>query len=256
MKSNIKQTLRSSLSSAFYYSSGLFGQRKSVGTRILCYHRVNDENRDYLSVPVASFREQMKFLAEEGYRTINLSEAGHSKPNDKSIIITFDDGFQDNYEHAFPILLEYGFSATIFCIAKQVGGPTYLTKQEIWEMRLDGFEFGSHALSHPHLPELSTEKKWWEIFGSKRFLEELLSFQCDWFCYPYGEYDWETVQLVKRAGYRAACSNRPGANKTLASHLLKRTEIGGFDSLYDFQKKIAGAYDLLHQGLHWARRRP
>ena len=255
MKPNMKQTLRSSLSSVFYYSSGLFGQRKS-GTRILCYHRVNDQEPGYLAVPVASFREQMKFLEGEGYRTVGLADLLDGRAEEKSIVITFDDGFQDNYKNAFPILSESGFSATIFPVARQVGQPGYLTKEEIREMHFAGFEFGSHTLSHPHLPELSTEQKWWEIFGSKRFLEELLGFKCDWFCYPFGEYDRQTVEMVKRAGYRAACSNRPGANKKLKPQLLRRTEIGGFDSLYDFQKKVAGAFDLLHRGLHWTRGRP
>ena len=256
----MKQLLRSSLSTVLYRGSAFLAS-KTGGTRILCYHRVNDQVPGYLSVPVEHFREQMKFLAEEGYRTISLGELLTPPPqttplSKKSIVITFDDGFGDNYENAFSVLEEVGFKASIFCIARKVGEPGYLDKLQILEMRDAGFEFGSHTLSHPRLPEISTEQKWWEIFGSKRFLEELLGFKSDFFCYPYGEYDWQSVRMVQQAGYRGACSNRPGANRNTDPHLLKRTEIGGFDSLYDFQKKVAGAYDLLHQGLHWVRRKP
>ena len=247
--------LRSSLSSFFYRSAEFLGQKNS-GTRILTYHRVNDEAPGYLSVPVVGFREQMEFLAEEGYRTIGLADLLEGRTEEKGIVITFDDGFRDNYENAFPILSRLGFSATIFAIARQIGQPDYRTREEIREMRLSGFDFGSHTLSHPDLLELPRDRKWWEIFGSKRFLVELLGFKCQWFCYPFGEYDWQTVDMVERAGYRAACSNRPGANKKLRHPLLRRTEIGGFDSLYDFQKKVAGAFDLLHRGLHWTRGKP
>ena len=253
----MKQTLRSSVSSVIYHGNRFLGPKNS-GTRILCYHKVNDEKKDYLTVSTSQFEEQMRILSEEGYRTIGLRDLVRGPEIDlsKSIVITFDDGYRDNFEHAFPILTKFGFSATVFCIAKRVGEPGYLTREEIREMHFAGFEFGSHTLSHPHLPEQSIDRKWWEIFGSKRFLEELLGFKCDWFCYPYGEYDRETVHLVERAGYRGACSNRPGANKRLKPYLLRRTEISGFDSLYDFQKKVAGAFDLLHQSLHWTRGKP
>lgn len=251
----MKQTLRSSFSSVLYHSTGLLGQRE-MGTRILCYHRVNDETADYLSVPVRQFREQIQFLAEEGYQTMGLKDLMKGAAAPKSIVITFDDGFQDNYENAFPVLAEFGFSATIFCIAKKIGQPFFLRISEIKEMHHAGFEFGSHTLTHPHLKSLAADKKWWEIFGSKRFLEELIGFKCDLFCYPFGEYDAQAVRMVEHAGYRAACSNRPGTNKEKFNpYLLRRTEIGGFDSLTDFQKKAAGAFDLLHQGLHWVRKR-
>ena len=251
----MKQMLRSSLSTVLYRSRVLFGP-KETGTRILSYHRVDDGDARYFTVPVARFREQMRFLAEEGYRTAGVKDVLEGRAGTKSVVITFDDGFRDIYENAFPILAEYGFSATLFLIGKRVGEEAFLKKSEIQEMHRKGFEFGSHTLAHPNLPELAPDQKWWEIFGSKRYLEELLGFPFDLFCYPFGQYDRESIRMVERAGYQGACSNRPGANKTIEPYLLRRTEISHFDTLYDFEKKMAGAYDLLHQGLHWMRGRP
>jgi len=251
----MKQALRSSLSSILYQGTRLFG-RAETGTRILCYHRVNDESGDYLSVPTERFRDEMQFLADAGYQTVGLGELVQGKAGPRNVVITFDDGFRDNYENAFPILQELGFTATIFCIGNLVGHPGYLHKADILEMHREGMEFGSHTLSHPRLSTLGMGRKWWEILGSKRFLEELLRFRIDTFCYPFGDYDEESARMVRRAGYRAACSNQPGSNQGKTHpHLLKRTEVSGFDTLEDFKKKMAGAFDLLHQGLHWVRGR-
>ena len=250
------KALRSSLSSVVYHGTRLL-DRKQKGTRMLCYHRVNDSEKNYLTVSTRHFRDQMKFLFNEGYQTISLSSLLAGEGNGRNIVITFDDGFRDNFECAYPILKEFGFRATIFCVADRMNTEGYLTRQDIREMRASGFEFGSHTISHPHLLRLKADKKWQEIFGSKKMLEDLTQNRVDFFCYPYGEYDKESVALVKKVGYLGACSNNPGANDGKMDHyLLKRTEVSPDDSLNDFKKKMAGAFDLLHRGLHWVRRRP
>jgi peptidoglycan/xylan/chitin deacetylase (PgdA/CDA1 family) len=250
------KTLRSSLTSAVYHGTRFLGGKRN-GVRILCYHRVNDIGRDYLTVPVLSFGLQMKFLYQEGYRTVSLDSFLAGKADEKSVVITFDDGYQDNYEQAYPILREFGFTASIFCVTDCINTEGYLTVEDIRRMSADGFEFGSHTVSHPHLSRLNSEEKWFEISNSKKQLENLVQKKVDFFCYPYGEYDQESVQLVQAAGYLGACSNHPGANaKKMNPYLLKRTEIASTDTLHDFEKKMAGAYDWLHQGLHWVRGKP
>ncbi len=247
--------LRSSLSSVVDYGTRLLG-RKQKGVRILCYHRVNDSEKNYLTVPVRQFRAQMEFLAWEGYQTIRLNSLLAKETLERSIVITFDDGYRDNYEHAYPILKEFGFSAAIFCITGRMNTGDYLTAQDIRHMRTDGFEFGSHTVSHPRLGRLSSVEKWREILDSKGMLEDLSGGPVDFFCYPYGDYDAEAVDLVKKAGYLGACSNHPGANaKKTSAYLLKRTEISPADTVDEFRKKLSGAFDLLHQGLHWVRGR-
>lgn len=247
--------MRSSLSSAFYWGGKVLGA-KPLGTRILCYHRVRDRKGDYLSVSPSEFRRQMNFLASEGYRSISLQELLGGMRDEKSIVITFDDGYRDNYEAALTILKELGFRASVFCIASKIGKPDYLTRDQVCELNRAGWEIGSHTLSHPDLKKLDSEQKWNEISGSKKSLEASLGIDLNFFCYPFGLYDEEAVALVEKAGYLGACSNLPGANRSLEPYLLKRTEIAGSDSLDDFKKKIAGAFDLLHQGLHLIRGKP
>ena len=247
--------LGESLSEIVYHGSSWVGCR-DTGVRILCYHRVFDEKKDYLNVPSANFQAQMEWLKREGYHTISLAEFFEGKGDSKSIMITFDDGYRDNYENAFPILKNLGFKAAIFCIADRIGQEPYLKLADIKEMHAQGFEFGSHTLSHPNLRRIDQNEKWKEISQSKKNLENIFGFPCDFFCYPFGEFDPESLQFVEKAGYRGACSNTPGSNKKIDAYKLRRTEISGFDSLNNFKKKVAGAYDLLHQGLHWMRRRP
>jgi len=252
-------TLRSSVTSLVYHGSRWAGLQDR-GVRILCYHRVNDERQNYLTVSTPNFRAQMQFLKEEGYKTIDLNELidleGQEEAPEKLIAITFDDGWRDNFTNAFPILKSFQFSATVFLITGEMGKDSFLNYADIREMRAAGITFGSHTESHAQLPQLDRKTKWKEILGSKKSLERVLEESVDFFCYPKGLYDRETVDLVREAGYVAACSNRPGGNKQINPYLLKRTEISGFDSLAEFRKKIAGAYDLLHRGLHFLRGRP
>jgi len=131
-----------------------------------------------------------------------------------------------------------------------------MDRGQILEMRKSGMDIGSHTLTHPHLPLLSSSEKWQEIQGSKAYLEDLLGFETSFFCYPYGEYDDESVRLAQDAGYKGACCNHPGANKVINPFRLSRVEIAHQDTLDDFKKKLAGAFDLLHKGLHWVRGRP
>ena len=172
-------------------------------------------------------------------------------------MITFDDGYQDNYVNAFPVMKEFGFKGTIFCVANEIGQKGYLRKEEIKEMAKAGFEFGSHTLSHRDLPNLRRQDKVREINSSKSFLSNELQLNINFFCYPRGLYDRDSVTLVQEAGYLGACSNQPGTNNGKSNpFLLKRTEIALHDSLFDFQKKLAGAYDWMHQALHLVRGKP
>jgi len=275
--------LRSTLSSAVYYGGRMVG-KADKGIRILCYHNVNDHNTRYTTISIANFKAQMEFLSRQRYQTISLKDLltsnqsfphvlggnlksgsptktfGDNKETQngrlKKIAITFDDGWRDNYEHAFPIMKQYGFQATIFLIADRIGQTDYLTEEQILEMSRYGMRFGSHTLSHPDLASLSEDQKWNEIFGSRKKLEDKLHLNVDFFCYPFGLHDPKSVELVHKAGYMGACSNTPGSNLNAQPALLKRTEIGAGDTLFDFEKKIAGAYDLLHRGLHWLRGKP
>ena len=257
VKGIMHKTIRSSISDAFYTGIKVFGQNPK-GVRVLAYHRVNDESADYVTVSANNFRAQMAYLAEHGYRTVSLFDLIKGRTEPKDIVITFDDGFEDNYSQAFPIMKQFGFTATHFLIVDQIGADGYLSFDQIQEMRRAGFEFGSHTLSHPVLKGLERIKKWDEILGSKERLEDLLNDECRFFCYPKGIYDEEAFDMVSEAGYEGACCNHPGMNLAgmIEPNLIKRTEIAHGDSLHDFKKKLAGAYDLMHRTLHLLRGKP
>ena len=256
--------LRRSLSSFIYAGINLFGQKPANSVRILCYHRINGEGKDYLDVSCTNFKIQMEFLKQEGYQTVSLHDVvTHSvSVVQRPVVITFDDGYRDNYENAFPIMKSFGFTGTVFLVTDKIGKDDFLTLDQIQEMKRSGFEFGSHTSSHMELPNLSYEEKEREIVKSKSELEKKLGEPVNFFCYPKGLYDSDSLKLVQTAEYLAACSNRPGSNFIASRngrfnpYLLKRTEIASHDSLSDFKKKLAGAYDWIHQALHALRGMP
>ena len=235
--------------------------RGAGGIRILCYHAINDAKPDYMNVTPGAFAEQMAWLHGEGYRTVGLDSlfGASTAGRDRAIILTFDDGYADNYEQAFPVMRRYGFTGTIFCVSSRVGQPLYLSPAQIHEMQQAGFAFGSHTVSHPRLPQLPAADKRREFTESRKALEQLTGREVPWFCYPYGMYDAECFGLLAEAGYKGAVCNAPGANHPGSipdPYALRRTEIGGFDTLEDFRLKTAGAFDWLHTVLHTLRGRP
>ncbi len=233
--------------------------------RILMYHRVVDAlDLDILAVTPFAFTQQMAWLREEGWQVLSLKEAllrleKGSLP-ERAVAITFDDGYRDNYEEAFPILSRFGLPATVFPVTGFVLGESehrryrgrnpavpYLTVSHIREMKAAGIDFGGHTHTHPLLPTLSPEAAHDEIMRAKKLLEEWTGEESTLFAYPNGAYGREHFLILNRLGYKAAFSVRPGANrrKTLRWE-LRRTEVSGRDSLGDFIQKMNGGLDLWH----------
>ena len=203
-----------------YYSGivWLYGViRKSILSQyrltILMYHRVRDDSVDPdMSVSTTHFDRQMGLLSKS-FDVISLAEVVELLNGDRSlrrdtVAITFDDGYQDNYVNAFPILNKHGLTATVFIISGRVGEEGMLSLTEIKEMRRAGWEIGSHTITHPILKDLSDEAAKREIVDSKRDLEALLGEEINVFAYPKGKklvhLDDRDVSLVREAGYRAA----------------------------------------------------
>lgn len=267
----IKQVLRKTASSLLY---GLAKRnRESNGIRILTYHRVrnNSDSGDRLSVSPLQFAEQMGYLARNQYQTPTLEQVRDHVVNgrpipERAVAITFDDGYRDIFEHAFPILQDYGFTATVFIVADWVDGEhdairatnsrqnrPFLDWEEVRAMASAGITIGSHTRSHPNLVTLPPESVQAELERSKRTIEHHLGQPVTTFCYPYGKFNRLVRALVQEAGYLSACSYRPGANiQGVDPFILRRTEISPQDSLFDFHKKLHGAYDPLHRLMQWA----
>jgi peptidoglycan/xylan/chitin deacetylase (PgdA/CDA1 family) len=227
--------------------------KKEEGVSILFYHSVD------LGKPLENFLKQIEYLRGNGYRVISIKELisyvkGEKQLPSRSVCLTFDDGYYNNYERIFPVLQKYNIPATIFLSTKYMTpsngdeidlkiGERFLSWGEVRGMANHGIHFGSHGYEHCDLTRLPEKDVLEEILRSKKLIEENLSGKIRYFSYPYGKYDKKTQGLVKRAGFEAAFATipgiiRPGDNP----YALKRTLIAPSDSLFDFKKKIAGVF--------------
>lgn len=214
---------------------------------VLMYHSIAYEAGNDLRVPKEKLREQMQIIKDNGFTPITLDEL-YSHFNDsaalpqKPIVITFDDGYKDNYENALPVLKEFGFKATVFVITCQTDDSTdFMTSAQLKEMNANGIDIECHTVTHPHLKELSYDKQLTELKASKEKLEKMLNKKIDYIAYPYGSYNNDTVKLTKSLGYKMAFTTNEGqANKDQGIFTLDRMYISNSNSLDYFKKQITG----------------
>lgn len=190
--------------------AGFIQIRTATGIPVLNYHQVEPKDGNPLTLWPEQFEAQMEYLAAEGYTTITIDEMmdalenGTSLP-EKSVIITFDDGYADNYEYAYPILKKYGFKATIFLIYDFTNTyPNYLTWDQVAEMKTSGLiHFESHTMTHANLAELtSVDELRHEIADSHDLLSEKLGYDMHYIAYPGGRVNEEIERITSAAGYR------------------------------------------------------
>jgi len=222
---------------------------------IMMYHSVNyEKNHEVNTIHPVNFAHHMEFLTRNHYNIIGLDELveaiDHNKPlARKSVVITFDDGYRDNYTYAFKILKQYGFPATIFVVIDEIGKEGYLTWKQIREMKKNGITIGSHTRTHAYLPDISKEDQVEQIEGSKRILEKRLGRRVNFFAYPAGGFSEQIKGMVRESGYRAACTTNRGysrLNKDL--YELKRFRFGDEDNLdMILFVKLSGFYSTFKQ---------
>lgn len=231
---------------------------------IMMYHRVltNPDPGYRLAVSSQAFYRQMRFLKENNFNVLPLGELislikEKKKISPRTIAITFDDGYRDNYICAFPILKKYQLPATIFIIVDEVGriGPSGIRDrvswEEILEMRGSGvIDFGSHSLGPEPLINIHSEKELKaQIFDSKRILEEKLKEKVNIFSYPEGMFNEEIKNLVIATGYKGAVATMPGrgyANDDIFA--LKRIRVSGnAANLFIFTVEASGFYMFMKE---------
>ena len=201
------------------------------GVPILEYHMVNDEDPDNYVVSKAEFTEQMQFLKESGYQAISLSEMmdgfmGKTKLPAKPIVLSFDDGYADNYTNALPIMERYGMKGTVFMITSQVGEPDFLDWQQLQELKNRNTEIGSHTVNHTDLKAADTQTRETELLQSRLLLEEKLGGKVEFIAYPYGQYDDNIFAVLEKTGYRGALTGKSGLNTGKENpYRLKRVNI-------------------------------
>ncbi len=237
-------------------------ERGEMEIPILMYHKVNPDPRTGglgLRVPPEKFARQMEYLASHGFHTVSLTDvvdhfqSGKPLPP-RPVVITFDDGYLDNYTYAFPILKKYGFTATVFVVAHTVGktnifdaGRQPVNKMAGWrelkEMADYGITIGSHTLDHPNLTRLSLAEARHQIKESKALLEAHLGRPVEVFSYPYGKYNHELARVVRESGYRAAVTTGQGlAGSRDDPFTLKRVRVMGSYDLHKFITELVKHY--------------
>ena len=239
------------------------------GIIVLTYHRVNDKlPKGELVVDPKEFARQMFFLNmyRNRFEVISVDKAlewfkgGKTDVgiNKTKIVITFDDGYRDNYINAFPVLKKYKFPAMVFLTTDYIGTNNkrprykdvpwerdYLNLDEIKEMMGDGISFGAHTKTHPHLTELSKEKASDEIVGSYQSLKSIVGDKGVSFCYPYGDHNEGVKEIVKKVGLSCAFSVIPGINyKDTDIFSIKRIDVLGNDNFSSFKYKITDKYSV------------
>jgi peptidoglycan/xylan/chitin deacetylase (PgdA/CDA1 family) len=184
---------------------------------VLMYHSVDaQENKTKLSVAPDNFESQMEFLHKHHYSVVGLDKVivylqKKEKVPPRTVAITFDDGYYNNYKYAFPVLKKYNFPATIFMITGKIGQEGWCGWKELKEMSDSGIiTIGSHTKSHKWLPSLGTKELKDELADSKAILEKGLGKKVDYLCYPLGAHNDRVARFAKEAGYLAAAGTNPG----------------------------------------------
>lgn len=190
---------------------------------ILMYHYISmppedaDVYRVDLSVEPEAFREQMAYLAENGYTPIDLYDLSLAITNKidlpaKPVIITLDDGYRDNYENAFPILQEFGFKATFFIVTDFIdqGHDPYMTWPMLEEMAAAGMRIESHSKTHPDLRGQEHDYLVWQILGSQETIAAHIGYTPRYFSYPSGRYDEDSIAVLDELDFWGAVTTASG----------------------------------------------
>jgi peptidoglycan/xylan/chitin deacetylase (PgdA/CDA1 family) len=220
---------------------------------VLMYHNVHPDS-SIISISSKTFSQQIEWLYQQGYKALGLSflidhiRNGIEIP-EKSIFLTFDDGFAGLHEYVFPALLRYGFSSTIFLVSEYCGlnndWPGQLANiprmpllnwDQIQEMDERGIEFGAHTVTHPMLDNLNPNEIKDEIRGSKEFIEKRLGHKINSFAYPYGRFN-KKIKTIVEGEYRGACSTLVGlANSSSDPYVIERIDINLIKELWMFRR--------------------
>ena len=203
---------------------------------VLVYHRVG-YTTDALTVTPERFSSDLDSLQESGYCSISLEQFQNFLDDrnvempEKPILITFDDGYLDNFEHAYRILRKHGMVGSFFVITDMLWSKDRLTPENIVEMSQGGMSFGSHTVTHRALGELDPAIIHDELVNSKATLESVLGKNVNAIAYPRGSYNETVVNIAKEVGYVTGLTVREGiCIKESPDFELRRIPIFKYDS--------------------------
>jgi peptidoglycan/xylan/chitin deacetylase (PgdA/CDA1 family) len=217
------------------------GVIRTVQVPILMYHYISAPPPDAgavrrdLSISPAQFEAHLRYLQDQGYTTVSLEEVvmalqvGQPLP-DRPIVLTFDDGYRDHYDHAFPLLQQYGMTGTFFLITSVIdqGHAGYVTWDQVIEMDAAGMSMQPHGYTHDDLKGRSRDYLIWQMLGSKEAIEARTGKPVRFFCYPAGRYDAQGINVLRELDYWAAVTTHFGAeHRSDDLFELKRLRIHG-----------------------------
>ena len=244
-EANAAQAKEAQLAEQKKFEEAIAGTGKSTPIKILMYHAIDYSSKgDELFIPKEKFREEMKYIKDQGFNTISLDELysnivdGKALP-EKPIVITIDDGYQNSYKNAYPVLKEFDMKAAVFMITSFIDKIPCLGSDEMREMDKNGVTIESHTVTHRKLNELSYAEQKAELKDSKEALEKVLGRKVNYLAYPSGKFNNDTLALDKELGYTMALSTINGiADKSNGIYKLKRIYVSNNYSLDYFKKLV------------------
>lgn len=223
---------------------------------VIMYHRIDENSAtSSLSVSPQSFERQMNFLKKHKYNVVPVTEVARilrekrSIPP-KTIAITFDDGYEDNYRNAYPVLKKLDLPATIFVVTDWIGKEGYMTWEQLGEVvQKSKITIGSHTVTHPHLPSLSDGEIGGELVSSKNLLEQGLGEKVNMLSYPGGGFDKNVIARAVVHNYQGAVATNPGRSyRNDDPYAIKRIRISKTsDSLFVFWIETSGFYTWIKE---------
>ena len=187
---------------------GNTARNEKIKIPVICYHSINKDpsGKSPIIISPEKFRQHLQTIKDNGYTTLTMSQFndyifGDKPIPEKSVLLTFDDGYMDNYTNAFPILKEFNMNATVFVISSYLDGDIYMSPSNIKEMSDYGIDIESHTVTHRRLSELSYEEQLKELKNSKETIEKITGKPIIAIAYPEGKFNEDTKKATMEAGY-------------------------------------------------------
>lgn len=221
---------------------------------ILAYHRVGRFKHDHVpTVSTEAFEAQLQYLHRWRVQVVPfeaLAEqmaAGKPLPR-RATVITFDDGYEETYTNAWPLLKRFKFPSTVFVTPGEVGLSGFATWEQVRGMATDGVTIGNHTMHHAYLPLVKEAALPEELIESRRVIEQQISRPVRLMSYPIGGYTARAQEIVREAGYLAACTTNRGRQRALDRFALRRIKMNDRDANpLLLAAKLSGYYDVFRR---------
>lgn len=241
--------MKSFAKTCIFSALNTFAPKLENRASILMYHSVSEERGYFSAILPEIFTKQMAYLAATKREIISLTELvrrlGAHEPLDGAVVLTFDDGYRDNYTTVFPLLKQYGFPATIFVTTDIIDTPGYCSTEELREMQASNLiSIEPHTRTHPKLAKLSRADAEREIHESREKLRDILGAVPSLFAYPYGSFSSETIGVVRGLNFAGAVTVEEGTVGPATDLLrLPRNSIDSSTTFSQFRGKVSRAID-------------